>query len=217
MKLTLIVLLAATCLDSFVVMMERGSSMREMKRTKGGCHALIFALVNTVMLFVGMQLSGVIASHHMMEVDRLLSALIFVALATFLLMKVVSRKRYEEHLDLAFSYRKSLEQAVFTGIDTIVLGTALGFVSELVWGCCALMFLLTFLATYIALWVGYYLGGGVSAGNDLPLLSGVLCGDTVDLISVWLRDRRIRYGTPKAEDEGFSGREPGAAHAGKAF
>ena len=75
MKLTLIVLLAATCLDSFVVMMERGSSMREMKRTKGGCHALIFALVNTVMLFVGMQLSGVIASHHMMEVDRLLSAL----------------------------------------------------------------------------------------------------------------------------------------------
>lgn len=35
MKLTLIVLLAATCLDSFVVMMERGSSMREMKRTKG--------------------------------------------------------------------------------------------------------------------------------------------------------------------------------------
>ena len=130
MKLTLIVLLAATCLDSFVVMMERGSSMREMKRTKGGCHALIFALVNTVMLFVGMQLSGVIASHHMMEVDRLLSALIFVALATFLLMKVVSRKRYEEHLDLAFSYRKSLEQAVFTGIDTIVLGTALGFVSE---------------------------------------------------------------------------------------
>ena len=76
MKLTLIVLLAATCLDSFVVMMERGSSMREMKRTKGGCHALIFALVNTVMLFVGMQLSGVIASHNMMEVDRLLSALI---------------------------------------------------------------------------------------------------------------------------------------------
>ena len=161
MKLTLIVLLAATCLDSFVVMMERGSSMREMKRTKGGCHALIFALVNTVMLFVGMQLSGVIASHHMMEVDRLLSALIFVALATFLLMKVVSRKRYEEHLDLAFSYRKSLEQAVFTAI---VLGTALGFVSEPVWGCCALMFTLTFLATYIALWVGYYLGAAYQRG-----------------------------------------------------
>ena len=79
-------------------------------------------------------------------------------------MKVVSRKRYEEHLDLAFSYRKSLEQAVFTGIDTIVLGTALGFVSEPVWGCCALMFLLTFLATYIALWVGYYLGAAYQRG-----------------------------------------------------
>ena len=164
MKLTLIVLLAATCLDSFVVMMERGSSMREMKRTKGGCHALIFALVNTVMLFVGMQLSGVIASHNMMEADRLLSALIFVALATFLLMKVVSRKRYEEHLDLAFSYRKSLEQAVFSFFFTIDLGTALGFVSEPVWGCCALMFLLTFLATYIALWVGYYLGAAYQRG-----------------------------------------------------
>lgn len=164
MKLTLIVLLAATCLDSFVVMMERGSSMREMKPAKGSCHALIFALVNSGLLFVGMQLSGVIAAHRMIQADRILSALIFVALATFLLMKVVRRRRYEEHLDLVFSYRKSLKQAVFTGIDTIVLGTALGFVAEPVVGCCAIMFLLTFMATYTALWVGYYLGAAYQRG-----------------------------------------------------
>lgn len=164
MKLTLIVLLGVACLDSFVVMMERGSSMREMKLAKGGCHALIFAAVNALMLFIGMQLSGVVASYRMVQADRLLAAVIFVGLATFLLMKVMRRKHYEEHLDLAFSYRKSLELAVFTGIDTIVLGTALGLVQEPVWISCAAMFVLAFAAIYTALWVGYFLGAAYQRG-----------------------------------------------------
>ena len=164
MKLTLIVLLAVSCLDSFVVMMERGSSMREMKLAKGGCHAFIFASVNTLMLWFGMLLSHIVESMHMIQVDRLLSAVICVGLATFLLMKVISRKHYEEHLDLAFSYRKSLQQAVFTGIDTIVLGIALGLMQENIVATCAVLFVLTFIAIHAALWIGYYLGAAYQRG-----------------------------------------------------
>lgn len=164
MKLTLIVLLAVSCLDSFVVMMERGSSMRELKWAKGGCHALIFSIVNAAMLFLGMQLSRVVAACHWIGIDRLLSAVIFVGLATFLLMKVISRKRFEERLDLAFSYKKSLREAIFTGIDTIVLGCALGLIGEPILSTCALLSVLTFLTTYLALWIGYYLGAAYQRG-----------------------------------------------------
>ena len=33
----MVLLLGATCTDSFVAMMERGSNMREMRFAKGGC------------------------------------------------------------------------------------------------------------------------------------------------------------------------------------
>lgn len=164
MKLTLIVLLAVSCLDCFVVMMERGSSMRELRLTKGGCHALIFAIVNAAMLFFGMQLSHVVIANHWIGIDRFLSAAIFIGLATFLLMKVISRKHYEEHLDLAFCYRKSFREAFFTSIDTIVLGCALGLIGEPIGSTCILMSGLTFIATYLALWIGYYLGAAYQRG-----------------------------------------------------
>ena len=36
-----VLLLGATCTDSFVAMMERGSNMREMRLAKGGCYAML--------------------------------------------------------------------------------------------------------------------------------------------------------------------------------
>ena len=105
MEVTLFVLLCMACLDSFVVMMERGSSMREMRIAKGGCYALIFAAVNAVMMFLGMNLSQLVVYTRMLQGGRVMSAMVFVMLGTFLLLKAVSYKHFEERLDLAFSYR----------------------------------------------------------------------------------------------------------------
>ncbi len=86
MEVTLFVLLCMACLDSFVVMMERGSSMREMRIAKGGCYALIFAAVNAVMMFLGMNLSQLVVHTRMLQGGRVMSAMVFVMLGTFLLL-----------------------------------------------------------------------------------------------------------------------------------
>lgn len=164
MEVTLFVLLCMACLDSFVVMMERGSSMREMRIVKGGCYALIFAAVNAVMMFLGMNLSQLVVHTRMLQGGRVMSAMVFVMLGTFLLLKAVSYKHFEERLDLAFSYRKGLIQAVFNGIDAMMLGIALGLLGVMAWSTCAVMFVLTFIAIHTALWIGYYRGAACQRG-----------------------------------------------------
>ena len=83
---------------------------------------------------------------------------------TFLLLKAVSYKHFEERLDLAFSYRKGLIQAVFNGIDAMMLGIALGLLGVMAWSTCAVMFVLTFIAIHTALWIGYYRGAACQRG-----------------------------------------------------
>ena len=67
-----VLLLGATCTDSFVAMMERGSNMREMRLAKGGCYAMIFAAVNTLMLALGMGVSSTLRSSLSLEEGRIL-------------------------------------------------------------------------------------------------------------------------------------------------
>ena len=69
-----VLLLGATCTDSFVAMMERGSNMREMRLAKSGCHAMIFAAVNTLMLALGMGVSSTLRSSLSLEEGRILPA-----------------------------------------------------------------------------------------------------------------------------------------------
>ena len=101
---------------------------------------MIFAAVNTLMLAAGMAVSGLLRAALNPEDGRILPACFLVGLATFLLVKTIHGRKYVEHLDLGFCYRKSLCLAAETGLDTLILGTALGFLH------------------IAALWIGYYLG-----------------------------------------------------------
>lgn len=153
-----VLLLGATCTDSFVAMMERGSNMREMRLAKGGCYAMIFAAVNTLMLAPGMGVSSTLRSSLSLEEGRILPACFLIGLATFLLVKMLHRAKFVEHLDLGFSYRKSLRLAAETGLDTLILGAALGFLHMAPLPLMSGMFLISFAAIFAALWIGYYLG-----------------------------------------------------------
>lgn len=153
-----VLLLGATCTDSFVAMMERGSNMREMRFAKGGCHAIIFAAVNTLMLAAGMAVSGLLRAALNPEDGRILPACFLVGLATFLLVKTIHGRKYVEHLDLGFCYRKSFCLAAETGLDTLILGAALGFLHIAPLPVMSGMFLISFAAIFAALWIGYYLG-----------------------------------------------------------
>ena len=81
-----------------------------------------------------------------------------VGLATFLLVKTIHGRKYVEHLDLGFCYRKSLCLAAETGLDTLILGAALGFLHIAPLPVMSGMFLISFAAIFAALWIGYYLG-----------------------------------------------------------
>ena len=150
-----VLLLGATCTDSFVAMMERGSNMREMRFAKGGCHAMIFAAVNTLMLAAGMAVSGLLRAALNPEDGRILPACFLVGLATFLLVKTIHGRKYVEHLDLGFCYRKSFCLAAETGLDTLILGAALGFLHIAPLPVMSGMFLISFAAIFAALWIGY--------------------------------------------------------------
>ena len=106
----------------------------------------------------GMAVSGLLRAALNPENGRILPACFLVGLATFLLVKTIHGRKYVEHLDLGFCYRKSLCLAAETGLDTLILGAALGFLHIAPLPVMSGMFLISFAAIFAALWIGYYLG-----------------------------------------------------------
>jgi putative Mn2+ efflux pump MntP len=154
-----ILIFAGLSLDSFIVMMQKGATIRDLSFRKLLLYTLVFAATNTGMFMLGYALSLIfrsIISSPSFEIT--IAALIIFFIGVFLMTKSFLKKQFEEKLDADFDLRSLFRLALYTSIDTFFVGAGISLLG-IYWGSAlALSFCISFAAVFIALLIGYNLG-----------------------------------------------------------
>lgn len=172
-----VLLFIGLSLDSFVVMMNKAATLRNLTFRKSLLFSLIFSLMNAVAVLCGYGLSSIFMRMKNDRVEMAVACLIVFAIGIFLTTRSYRLKDIEEKCDPDFGYRECFRLAAGTSIDTLFLATSFSFLDiSLSAGLCY-AFLVTFVTILVALYVGYSLGSrysrtlGMSGGALMIILS----------------------------------------------
>ncbi len=146
-------------IDGFVVMMNKGAQLRNLKLRKILCYALEFAIVATIMFMIGFAGSKILtANFFKARAEITIASLIVFFVGAMLIEKSYLNKNFEEKLDDHFDEKQLLHLACVTSLDTLFVGAAYGFLAVHAIFAASISFIITFLAVLSALLIGYNLG-----------------------------------------------------------
>lgn len=167
----IILIFLGLSLDVFVVMMNKGATVRGLSLKNSIVYALIFSCVAMVAFLAGYGLSNIFRDNMSSTVQISAACLIIFAIGLFLAVHSYARKEVEEKLDPDFNYRNCLKLAFYANIDTFFLAVGLFFLGISLWSGVLLAFLMTFATVLVALRIGYVYG---SAHTRIVGMSGGL-------------------------------------------
>lgn len=154
-----ILIFTGLSLDAFIVMMNKGAQLRNLKFKKLILYALEFAVVATAMFMLGFGISKLIALPIVKaKVEITIASCILFFVGVFTITKSFMQKGFVEKLDDGFDYRALLRMALYTSIDTFFVGVAYGLLAIDTTHAVGISFLITLLAVLSALLIGYNLG-----------------------------------------------------------
>lgn len=154
-----ILIFAGLSLDGFIVMMNKGAQLRNLKFTKMLLYACEFAAVATGMFMLGFAGSQLFTSNiEKARIELTIAALIVFFIGVFSITKSFMNKGFEEKLDEDFDAKALFKKALYTSIDTLFIGAAYGFMNVGAVNALAISFVTTFFAVLTALIIGYNLG-----------------------------------------------------------
>lgn len=154
----LIILILCMSLDSFVLMMEKGATCKQLTKKKACLHSLIFATTNVVMLNFGYLLSNYFFSDELISLNRLIACITLVAIGICFIIRTFRKPKFIEKYDDSFCYKNSLKKAFISGIDTLLIGLIVYYLHIPLFTQILLVFIISFLSIYIALFLGFYQG-----------------------------------------------------------
>lgn len=154
-----ILIFTGLSLDAFIVMMNKGAQLRNLKFKKILTYALEFAVVTTAMFMLGFGISKVIALPILKsKVEITIASCIVFFVGVFTIIKSFMQKGFVEKLDDGFDYKALFRMSLYTSIDTFFVGVAYGMLAIDTTHAAGISFLITFLAVSCALLIGYNLG-----------------------------------------------------------
>jgi len=155
---TFILLILCIDLDSFVLMMEKGAVLANLKAKEISKYSLVFALVNSSMLLFGNVISKFILTDNLVQFNQWLSNVILVIIGIGLFVRTLKKEEFKEQLDMNFNIKKNLTLAVLSSIDSLLLGLSLFYLHIPFLFQALITFGITFIIIFIAMLVGYYRG-----------------------------------------------------------
>lgn len=148
-------------LDSFVVMMHKGATLRNMTLKNTILYSLIYALISLGIFLCGYGVS--VFFDGILPNDRVqigAASVILLAVGLFVFIKSARHSEFVEKLDRDFDWRKLCRLALITNIDTFFVGAGFLLLGIPLGHAVPAVFLISFLTVFVALETGYYNGAG---------------------------------------------------------
>lgn len=168
-------------LDSFVAMMQKGASLKELPLKKTLIYTFLFTLIHTAALAFGYLLS------HVFEgllpdgkVQMSIAGLLCFSVGNYILIRTLLQKAFVEKLDRHFDVKSLARLAVFTSVTTVIVGAGLCLFGVDMFQALWRAFVVSFLAVAIALNIGYSKGAGYQ--KVLGITGSIL----MIVFSIWL-------------------------------
>ena len=148
-------------LDSFVVMMHTGATLRNLTLKNALLYSLIYALISLGVFLCGYGVSVFfdgILSDGRVQIGA--ASMILLAVGLFVLIKSARHSEFVEKLDRDFDWRKLCRLALITNIDTFFVGAGFLLLGVPLGPAVVQAFVISFLTAFISLETGYYNGAG---------------------------------------------------------
>lgn len=158
MMIGLILLFVGLSLDCFNVMMEKGAKVKSLGFKQIVGYSSMFALMNLLFLYGGAYLTKLMNSNFDKELMFIVGLMLFLAEGVFFIVKVFTKNKFEEKLDLSFNYKSCLLLSVITNLDSLFAGICLAMLSIPVSYFPFICSVFAFMAAILGLNVGYHFG-----------------------------------------------------------
>lgn len=172
-----VLLFIGLSLDSFVVMMNKAATLRNLTFRKSILFSLIFSLTNAVAVLCGYGISDIFMGMMNDRVEFAVACLIVFAIGIFITTRSYRLTDAEEKCDPDFGALQCFRLAAGTSIDTLFLAAGFSFLDISLYAGLCYAFSVSFVTILVALYVGYSLGSrfskilGMSGGSLMIILS----------------------------------------------
>lgn len=171
-------------LDSFVIMMNKGSVVRDLTVKKSVIYTLIHVFTNLLAVLLGYGISSLFKGIMPARIQMFTACLIIFGMGVFLATRAWKYRNAEEKLDRSFNWKRCLLLAAGTSIDTLFLGAGFSFYGVPLGTSLLLASAVTFVTILAALRIGYRWGSGYS--RPVAMAGGILMiGFSIYLLSLF--------------------------------
>lgn len=183
-----VMIILGLSLDSFVVMMNKGASVRRILFGRVALYALICAVVRVLAVLVGYSASFLLEDAVNDRLELSIACLIIFSIGLYLIFRGLSRREPEEKLDRLFGLRECFFLAVLTSIETLLLAVGFSLFDIALSTVSALTFVITFVGVLASFAIGYFEGPhftrqlSITGGSLMIVLSLYLMTHTVMLL-----------------------------------
>ncbi|MBC5626080.1 manganese efflux pump [Clostridium sp. NSJ-49] len=178
-----IVVAIGLALDSVTVAICRGSNQGNLKKSNAIIVGIIFGVVQTLMLIIGMLIAIFpmlnIENQKIISMNQWFSAIILFFLAFKFFKNAFVNTNIDERREEFFGYKGSVTLALATSLDALILGIGLGLLQTRFISTIIIQFIITTMLVAYGLWVGYCVGNKYKKQIDI-------CGGII-LLSIGIK------------------------------
>lgn len=171
-----IVVAIGLALDSVTVAICRGSNQGNLKKSNAIIVGIIFGVVQTLMLIIGMLIAIFpmlnIENQKIISMNQWFSAIILFFLAFKSFKNAFVNTNIDERREEFFGYKGSVTLALATSLDALILGIGLGLLQTRFISTIIIQFIITTLLVAYGLWVGYC--GGNKYKKQIDICGGII-------------------------------------------
>ena len=114
-------------LDSFVLMMNKGATMRKLELKKAMLYSLVYSLAAEILLLIGYLISFIFTGFLTSKTKLFIAIILIFTIGVYIFFKSLKREESEERVDDSFNIKECFKLAIFTNIDTLCLGIGFSF------------------------------------------------------------------------------------------
>lgn len=177
----LFLILLGLYLDGFVYMMQTGATVKDLTIKKMAGYSLLYTVVACGMAMIGYGAAHLFKDLMSYSVEIFVASLIIFFAGIGMIWRAIwSKDSYEEKLDRDFNIKKLFRTALYTNIDTLLIGASFSFIGTGAWIALGLFALVGYIIVFIALSIGYNLGA--SYQRQVQIAGGALMA----VFAVWI-------------------------------
>ena len=170
-------------LDSFVLMMDKGATMRKLELKKAMLYSLVYSLAAEILLLIGYLISFIFTGFLTSKMKLFIAIILIFTIGVYIFFKSLKIEESEERVDDSFNLKKCFKLAIFTNIDTLCLGIGFSFSKIEIIVSVLMIFVISFIVILIAQYIGY------TQGAKHTRILGVSGGMLIIVFSIYLYSR----------------------------